>query len=211
MSAFPARTDSCTFEDFVALLDDGVKADLIEGVIYMASPDNTDANRLNLWLACVLTLFVETRKLGKIYISRVAYRIGLRNGPEPDIGYVPKELESTRRRGYIDGPPMLAIEIVSPDSVDRDYILKRAMYEQAGVREYWILDPDDGRVTFLRLVKDRFVEIAPATHIYRSEVLPGFSIGVRWLLAGPRPLPNVVVENLIGKRKKQGTRKRKKP
>ena len=41
---------SITFEDFCFLVKDGQKADLIDGVIYMASPDNLDANRLSKWL-----------------------------------------------------------------------------------------------------------------------------------------------------------------
>jgi Uma2 family endonuclease len=44
-------------------------------------------------------------------------------------------MEHRRRRGFIDGAPALAIEIVSPDSVDRDYVRMLAIYEEAGVAE----------------------------------------------------------------------------
>jgi Uma2 family endonuclease len=151
MSTIPVRQGDCTFEEFLDLVEDGQKADLIDGAIYMASPDNTDAGDLTSWLHVIIGGFVGFHDLGKTYLLRVAYRIGSKRGPEPDIGVVLKTMESQRRRGFIDGPPALAIEIVSPDSVGRDYVQKRALYEAAGVQEYWIIDPDEERATFLRM------------------------------------------------------------
>ncbi len=192
------RHDDTTFEEFLELIPDGQKADLIDGVIYMASPDNTDAADLEIWLASIMELFVEVRDLGEIYVSRVAYKIGPTRGPEPDIGFVPKALEHLRRRGFIDGPPAIAVEIVSPDSVDRDYILKRNIYEAAGVREYWIIDPDDERATFLRLRGGKYEEVLVTDHIFHSEVLPGFSLDVDWLWSTSRPRAYDVLRRLLG-------------
>jgi len=195
---FPFREDECTFEDFLQEIEDGRKADLLDGVIYMASPDNTDAADLSTWLTVVFGGYVGARDLGKIFHSRVAYRIGPKRGPEPDIGFVSKELEATRRRGYIDGPPRMAIEIVSPDSVARDYVQKRAVYEQAGVGEYWILDPDEGRVTFLVLQNGRFEQVFPKENIIHCTVVPGFYLDVRWLLSQERPAAYQVLQQLLG-------------
>ncbi len=93
--------------------------------------------------------------------------------------------------------PDLAIEIVSPDSVDRDYDLKREIYEKAGVREYWILDPDLHRATFLRLKRRRYTEIKPTRHIFRSEVLRDLELDVRWLTTTQRPSAHEVVQRLL--------------
>jgi Uma2 family endonuclease len=181
------------------MIEDGQKADLLHGVIYMASPDNTDANDLTAWLSTILRAFAEEKGLGKVYLLRVAYRLGKKYGPEPDIGFVPKKLEARRRRGYIAGPPALAIEVVSPDSVARDYLQKRAIYEKAGVREYWILDPDQQRATFLVLRNKRYVEVVPVAHLIRSTVLPGLVLDVRWLLGRTRPSPYQVLQGLLEK------------
>jgi Uma2 family endonuclease len=164
----------------------------------MASPDNTEANDLTAWLTAILVCFVPEKNLGSVYVSRVAYRIGPKRGPEPDVGFVPKEHEATRRRGYIDGLPALAVEIVSPYSVNRDYIQKRAIYEQAGVREYWIIGPDERRATFLSLKEGRYQEVPPEGGVYTSEVIPGFSLDVRSLWAVPRPRPYEVLRQLLG-------------
>jgi Uma2 family endonuclease len=197
MISYPIREGDCTFEEFLDLVEDGQKADLLDGVIYMASPDNTDANNLLTWLAIALGGYIAARDLGMAYLNRVAYRIGMKQGPEPDFGFVPKELERLRRRGYIDGPPRLAIEIVSPDSVARDYIQKRAIYERAGVREYWILDPDEQRATFLVLRKKRYKEVKPVKNIFKSTVLPGVVLDVRWLVGSARPNPYEVLQSLL--------------
>ena len=199
MISIPVRHGNIRFEEFLDIVPDGQKADLLDGVIYMASPDNTNAAELNSWLGMLIFSFVELNDLGIVYFSRVAYRLGSKRGPEPDIGFVPKELESTRRRGYIDGPPALAVEIVSPDSVGRDYVQKRAIYESGGVREYWIVDPDEKQATFLRLHGGRFLTIKPKNHIFSSEVLAGFRIDVRWLWTTPRPRTHDVLRWMTGK------------
>ncbi|MBY0525885.1 MAG: Uma2 family endonuclease [Gemmataceae bacterium] len=119
-----------TYDDFCALVNDDQKADLIDGVIYMASPENTDANELFVWILGVMNLFARRRKLGKVYGSRVACRLDRKNGPEPDVVFVATRNLGRVKRGGIEGPPDLAVEIVSPDSVERDYEKKRRQYEQ---------------------------------------------------------------------------------
>src|SRR5262245_61686066 len=154
--------DLYAFEDFCSLVKDGQKADLIDGVIYMASPDNTDANDLFVWLITLMNLFCRRKKLGKVYGSRVAFRLDDREGPEPDIAFVAANRLDLVRRGYVAGGPDLAVEIVSPDSVERDYKKKRAQYQKGGVREYWIIDEIEQRVTLLRLTeRGKYREVRP--------------------------------------------------
>src|SRR5437879_3999630 len=92
-----------TFEEFCFLVKDGQKADLIDGVIYMASPDNTDANSLCVWLVGLVNLFVEIKDLGKVFVSRVAFRLNDNNGPEPDIAFVRKNRLNLIKRGHVAG------------------------------------------------------------------------------------------------------------
>src|SRR5437870_821596 len=141
------RAGSYTFEDFCALVKDGQKADLIDGVIYMASPDNTDANKLFMWLGSLMDLFAEAKRLGEVYGSRVAFRLDDTNGPEPDIAFVRKDRLHLVERGGVRGGPDLAVEIVSPESEERDYQKKRKQYEEAGIPEYWIVDEPEQKVT----------------------------------------------------------------
>jgi hypothetical protein len=66
MSSYPIRQGDCTFEEFLDLIPDGEKADLLDGVICMASPDSTDASDLTGWLGTILYGFVEVKGLGKV-------------------------------------------------------------------------------------------------------------------------------------------------
>src|SRR5438105_2261853 len=125
MGTTTVRSGCFTYEDFCALVRDGQKADLIDGVIYMASPENVEANDLFFWLGTLMYLYVQTKKLGKIHGSRVACRLDDKNAPEPDILFVAEKNRGRVKRGGVEGPPDLAIEIVSPESVERDYDKKR--------------------------------------------------------------------------------------
>ena len=171
-----------TFDDFCLLVKDDQKADLIDGVIYMASPENTDANNLFMWLAGLMDGYVRKRRLGRVFGTRVAFRINEVNSPEPDIAFVRTDRLHLVHRGFVAGPPDLAVEIVSPDSIDRDYRRKREQYRRAGVSEYWIVDEMEQTVTLLRLdPRRRYLEVKPRKGVLHSEALSGFWIRPEWL------------------------------
>jgi hypothetical protein len=65
----------------------------------------------------------------------------LGNGREPDVVVVLPAKAHLVRETFVDGPPDLVVEVVSDDSVERDYETKRAEYAAAGIPEYWIVDP----------------------------------------------------------------------
>ena len=139
-----------TFDDFCALVREDQKADLINGVIYMASPENTDANEIFVWLIGLVYDFADYYDLGKVYGSRVAFHLDDNSSPEPDIAFLSKRNLRRVKRRWVEGGPDLAVEIVSPESIDRDYNLKRKKYEEAGVPEYWIIDEIEETVTLLQ-------------------------------------------------------------
>lgn len=187
-----------TFGEFMELIQEDQKADLLDGVIYLASPESTDHNKLIRWLTLVLGQFIEQRELGELTINKVAYRLSDRTAPEPDLGFVAAHRANKIKPGYVDGPPDLAIEIISPDSIDRDYENKRLRYEEAGVKEYWIIDPIEGTAVFFFLQGDAFVEQHPSDHIFESRVLPGLRIDTRWLFQRPLPPTMPIIRTLLG-------------
>ena len=187
MTAIITRTGHRTFDDFLVLVKEHEKADLLDGVIYIASPESTADNELGGWLYCLIREYAETLDMGKAYYTRVAFRISEKRGPEPDVAFVAKRRLRLVRRGFVDGPPDLAVEIVSPDSVERDYEVKWRIYETAGVREYWIIDPDERKATFLRRYRGKFREIELEGTVFQSTVLRGFHLDTRWLWSKRRP------------------------
>jgi Uma2 family endonuclease len=193
------RSGPYTFDDFCAIVRDGQKADLINGVIYMASPDSFQTSRLCGWLYSLMRDYVEERELGEVHGPRNAFRVNDRNSPEPDIAFIAKaRLARTEEGSYFPGGPDLAVEVVSPESVDRDYRDKVRLYESAGVREYWIIDEDAARITLLRLDdKRRYREVKAVDGDFRSRVLPGFRLRADWLFKHPRPKKSVVLKMLL--------------
>jgi Uma2 family endonuclease len=104
------------------------------------------------------------------------------------VSFVRKDRLHLVKPGRVDGPPDLAVEVVSPDSVERDYAKKRDQYERAGVGEYWIFDEFEEKVTLLRLQKSgRFREVPPKQGVLYSQMLPGFRLRPEWCWQDPLP------------------------
>jgi Uma2 family endonuclease len=187
MATLSLRTGVYAFEDFLEFVTPERKADLIDGVIYMASPESTADNKLGGWLYRLMSEFVEQYDLGEVFYTRVAFRISQRRGPEPDVAFVAKRRRHLIESGFVNGAPDVAVEIVSPDSVERDYEKKWNVYEKAGVREYWIIDPGLRQATFLALYRGKFQPLPLDGTIFNSKVLKGFRIDTKWLWTKRRP------------------------
>ena len=199
MATVAQRSGVFTYDDFCALVHDGQKGDLIDGVIYMASPENIEANDLFLWLITVMRLYVRRKKLGKIHGSRVACRLDDRSAPEPDILFVAEKNRDRLHSGGVEGSPDLAIEIVSPESVERDYVKKRRQYQQFGIPEYWIIDEHERKVTLLRLdARGKYREVAPRKGRFHSQALKGFWLDPNWLWQESFPDELDVLNQLLG-------------
>jgi Uma2 family endonuclease len=199
----PVRKGRVTFDDFCAAVPEWEKADLIDGVIYMASPESVESNRLSNWLNWILQALAEEWDLGEVYTSRVGYRLDSFNCPEPDIAFVVKARLQPGNKVF-QGPPDLAIEITAESSEERDYGKKRKQYQKFGVREYWIIDEAARKVTLLRLgPKGKYAKARPVRGVYRSSVFKGLWLRPEWLWA-PRPKKMDILQLLLdaGERKK---------
>ena len=111
-----------------------------------------------------MRLYVRKKKLGEVFGSRVACRLDDKNAPEPDILFVAREESQTACTAAASkGRPTWPIEIVSPESVERDYDKKRRQYQRFKIPEYWIIDEHERKVTLLRLdARGKYREVARA-------------------------------------------------
>jgi Uma2 family endonuclease len=184
-----SKRDLVSVAEFYRLVPDGQKADLIDGVIYMASPDSIRSNDLTAFVTVLLRSYNAARKMGgRVYVTRVAFRLAPRRAPEPDVAYVRPERIHLVGANDVKGAPDIAVEIVSRESQSRDYGQKKRIYQKAGVTEYWIIDPLKVRYVFLRLEGGKYQPVALENgRIFRSQVLGGFWLDVDWLRADPLP------------------------
>jgi Uma2 family endonuclease len=181
-----------SFEQFLAWADEDTHAEWVDGEIVLMSPSNLEHQRLILFLAELINRYVRAHQLGEVFLAGVLMRLATRpSGREPDLLFVANEHADRLRETYVDGPADLVVEIVSPDSEERDRVTKLAEYEAAGIPEYWLIDPLRREALFYRLGEDRRYHLGPvdAEGFYHSAVLPEFRLRVAWLWQ--RPLPPV--------------------
>jgi Uma2 family endonuclease len=142
--------------------------------------------------------YVEQRELGKVRIPPFQMKLA-DSGREPDLIFIAREHLDRLQPTYLDGPADLVVEILSPESIGRDRGEKFYEYEQAGIPEFWLIDPLRGRAEFYQLNAQGYYDLTtPDTEgVYRSRVLPGFWLRVAWLWRPPRVMDVLRELNLI--------------
>ncbi len=183
------KAEPLAYEEFLRRYA-GVRAEWVGGEAIVLGPASYRHQDLIRFLSAVLSMFVESRDLGVVQVAPFQMKTGPDlAGREPDLIFVSRERLGLLKPTHLEGPADLVVEVVSPESRLRDRGEKFAEYEMGGVREYWIIDPDERRADFFVLGPDgRFERRRPdAAGIYRSHVLPGLWIRVEWLWQEPLP------------------------
>ena len=187
-----------TYEEFLAWADEDTLAEWVDGEVVMYSPASDRHQDISGFLESVLRSFVEVRQLG--IVRSAPFQMKLEHGREPDLLFVAKTNLGRLKETYLDGPADLAVEIVSPESVGRDRGVKFYEYEQAGIPEYWLVDPQTERAEFYQLTAANQYRLVPpdAEGIYRSAVLPDLWLRVEWLWQEPLPSPIRTLAEIVG-------------
>ncbi len=116
-------------------------------------------------------------------------KLGGRNVFLPDLAFYLADRADAIQPTHVDGAPDLVVEVLSRRTAERDIGPKFAEYEQHGVGEYWILDPETLAHRFYRRDGDELVEYADGADRIDSRVLPGFFLRRDWL--DPTALPKI--------------------
>lgn len=187
-TAFTEATDHClSFESFLARPDDDRRAEWVDGRIEYRMPASLAHQLLCKFLLVILELFVSERRLGTVMVAPFLMRLASRpSGREPDILFISTENQGRLQTTFLDGPADLVVEIVSPESRERDRTEKFDEYALGGVPEYWIIDTEL-RIAEFYVLRDGAYQPAriDAEGRFWSVVLPGFWIDVRWLWDQP--------------------------
>lgn len=146
MPAF-VQNKNDTIDDIYAL-PDGERAELIDGQIYYMAPPTRKHQDIAGELFGIIREYIRTNNgFCRPYVAPFAVFLDAddKSYVEPDISVIcdPGKLDD---KGCVGAPDWI-IEIVSPSSRQMDYFTKLFKYHTAGVREYWIVDPDKNRIT----------------------------------------------------------------
>ncbi len=149
-------------------------------------------SELRQFLSAILELFVSESRSAKVYGEPFQMKLTLGTkvkGREPDIFVVLGENLDRVNERYLDGPADIAIEIISKESRRRDRVTKLEEYRSAGIREYWLIDPEERSAEFLSLQNNgRYLQTnVDQNGVFESGVLVGFRLDTNWLWSDPRP------------------------
>jgi Uma2 family endonuclease len=175
-----------TYDDFVQFPDDGLRHELIDGKHYVTPSPATRHQRIVGRLFGELYGYLRSNGRGEAFVAPFDVVFSTHDVVEPDVLVILAGQEDILTPKNIQGAPAIVIEVLSPGTRRRDKTLKRQLYARAGVREYWMIDPDANVVTVGRF-EDEGTETVVAEKGQRAELvsplLPGWSIAVDELLA----------------------------
>ena len=195
MSVLPAplrEGDHLSREEFMRRWDampDLKFAELIDGIVYMASPVSPThgrfQSRLDYWL-CTYQAANRGCEVG----SNGTWLMTASSVPQPDLALrvLPERGGQSREEdGYFAGAPELIVE-VSHTTTAKDAGAKLRLYERSGVREYIIVRPAKKQIIWRELVDGKYREIEPdGAGVFQSRVFPGLWLDSAALWEGNLP------------------------
>jgi Uma2 family endonuclease len=132
-----------TWQDVQQLPDDGNRYEAIEGELYVTPAPSLRHQRIAKRLTLALYRLLEEPGHGELFFAPTGVEFpATEEGVQPDLLFVSNERRGILAEPWIQGPPDLVIEILSPTTAQRDRGVKRKLYERQGVSEYWIVDPE---------------------------------------------------------------------
>ena len=156
--------------------------ELWDGELIMAPAPFFDHQKTVLRFYRRLDDWVSFGKLGEVVASPIDMVLSPHRAVQPDVAFIATARLAIIQR-VIRGPADLVAEVVSLGGRSRDRIEKRDLYEQHGVKEYWIIDPEPETVEVLALVNGRYelVKRSRPGDTAASQLLPGFKVAVDYL------------------------------
>ena len=154
------QLDQITLKQYEELPEDQ-RAEVFEGIVYdMASPSQ-EHQTISMELSTLINTYIKERN-GSCRVFHAPFDVKLSDKPltivQPDIMVICDKNKLDGKR--CNGAPDFVIEIVSPGNPADDYIRKLYYYKNAGVREYWIVDP---RRKFCKLIHKRCIYFSTST------------------------------------------------
>jgi len=170
-----------TYEDFRLFPDDGRRHELIDGEHAVTPSPNTRHQELSVRLTLALGNYLAAHPVGRLFHAPYDCVLSQFDVVEPDLLVVAADQLDIVTPENIRGVPALVVEILSPTTSRRDEQLKRDLYDRAGVREYWMLDPKRSTIAVSRREASGVLSIVAtlsgsAGERLTSPLLPGFEL-----------------------------------
>jgi len=164
-------------EDYFSLPDTNRYVELSDGRIIMPPHPTFSHQEALKRLFLRLQAFVEKNNLGIVQIAPLPVRLWPGKIREPDIFFIGKE-HSDRIGERVCGVPDLVVEVISSSTERTDRVEKFLEYAKAGIREYWLIDPEKKTVEVYSLRGGDYILVGKysGSQVATSEMLPGFKL-----------------------------------
>ena len=166
-----------TYSDY-AELPEGAPYQLIGGRLIMVPAPVPKHQAISRRIGFSLLKITEEFELGEVFYAPIDVYFSEADTFQPDIIFIAKHRRHIIGDKKIEGAPDLVVEILSPTTAAYDRNQKKAIYERHGVKEYWIVDPEEKRVELYVNRSDHFhlEKEATAKGEFRSVLIPDFII-----------------------------------
>jgi Uma2 family endonuclease len=165
-------------------------AEFLNGQIEVLPTPTIEHQRIVWFLVSLLKAFIEPARLGEALMAPLRVKLADGHFREPDVVFLFQANAARQGNCYWNGAD-LVMEVVSEDEPTRDLVVKRKLYADAGIGEYWIVDPRRQAIDVLRLDNGSYVTHSAAgeTGQVRSALLEGFIVDVAAVFAAGRNQP----------------------
>ena len=165
-----------TYRDYL-LLPEGDRRELIEGDFHVVPAPSIRHQTVAANLGTLLRERVRRNRLGIILWAPTDVVLSPETVVQPDILFVSNERRGIIMEANVSGAPDLVVEILSPGTAERDRELKLNLYARYGVREYWIVDPEDETVEVMEFGSEGPLDVRRYdAGSVESRLLPGLSV-----------------------------------
>lgn len=168
-----------TYDDYLTFPDnDGIRKEIIEGELFMSPAPSMKHQSISKKIFRLLDDYITKNNLGDVWYAPCDVIFSNINIMQPDILFISNENHEILTALNIKGAPDLIIEILSPSTIENDRIIKKQVYEKFGVKEYWIVDPEQETIEGWTLKQGRFqlFQKAQKTDIFRSKLIQGLEL-----------------------------------
>ncbi len=148
-----------TYQDYLELPEDpGYRYEVLSGQLVKEPSPIVVHQRICRELEYfLLVYFRQTDPLGEIFFAPLDVTLGDFTVVQPDILYISGGQKDIIKEARIDGAPLLAVEVISESSRRKDRLRKRRIYQEAGIRHYWLVDPYEKTMECLALREGEYV------------------------------------------------------
>ena len=151
-----------TYDDYAQIPNDRNRYELFEGELVVTPSPSWAHQTVVTNLAWAVSDYVRRNNLGKVAVAPMDVLLSNITVVQPDLLFVARERLSIIQPRYVQGPPDLVVEVISPSTVANDRQVKQQLYARYAVPHFWLFDPEERRADAYQLTEGNYQLAATA-------------------------------------------------